>query len=84
MWLFLLVVAAGSALLPVHASWVLLPAAALAYVAGRKLASLAAAVGVFAVVAGAGLASRNWCGGRRRPAFPYAWSTPAASPTGHR
>jgi signal transduction histidine kinase len=54
MWLFPLVVAAGSALLATHTGWMFLPAAGLAYLAGRKLAALAPAVGVFAAVAVAG------------------------------
>jgi signal transduction histidine kinase len=59
MWLFPLVVAAGLALgslLPVATGWAPAVMVVLAYAAGRKLASLALAVGVFAAVAVAGLA----------------------------
>jgi signal transduction histidine kinase len=58
MWLFVLVVAAGLTLdgvLPVHAGWAPLVSVVLAYAAGRKLGSLALAVGAFAAVAVVGL-----------------------------
>jgi signal transduction histidine kinase len=57
MWLFVLVVAAGLTLqsvLELHAGWLPLVSMALAYWAGRKLASLALAVAVFAAAAVAG------------------------------
>ncbi|WP_433380326.1 sensor histidine kinase [Actinoplanes sp. CA-142083] len=59
MWLFTLVVAAGLALgnlLPVSTGWAPFVMVVLAYAAGRRLASLAQAVGVFGAVAVAGLA----------------------------
>jgi signal transduction histidine kinase len=58
MWLFVLVVAAGltsDGVLPIHAGWAPLVSVVLAYAAGRKLGSLALAVGAFAAVAVAGL-----------------------------
>lgn len=58
MWLFVLVVAAGLTLdgvLPVHAGWAPLISVVLAYAAGRKLGSLALAIGAFAAVAAVGL-----------------------------
>lgn len=58
MWLFVLVIAAGLTLqgvLPVQAGWTPLVSFLLAYVAGRKLASLARAVWAFTAVAAAGL-----------------------------
>jgi signal transduction histidine kinase len=58
MWLFVLVVASGLTLdgvLPVHAGWAPLVSVVLAYAAGRKLGSLALAIGAFTTVSAVAL-----------------------------
>jgi signal transduction histidine kinase len=63
LWLVVLALAAGLSmqdLLPVHSGWVPVLMVALAYPAGRRLASLSSAVWVFTATAFAGLALAFW------------------------